>query len=265
MTATGRSRFAELTWHSALELILTSLLLFGVVTIVRFVVGPSPISRAFPQIHLELLIVGAAVAVLLAGLIKSPMDESSDIAGHVAIWCVSCSRNTPLCRCTAARFSIRRSGRSFSVGKCRGAAAGFVRCPSTRSQMVSSAAVFCRGSRYGCHCLRGRILPVCPPACSIRAVASWDVNRARYCDSRHRDRWQPKSRTPVWARCGLWTHGHALGFLVGSDGGCRGSGPAAQDFSAPPPSTHAQTMWHSSERGAIGRPANSVRKDLERV
>ena len=77
MTGAWQSRFVELTWHSALELILTSILLFGVTTIVRFVVGPSPISRAFPQIHVELLIVGAGVGLLLTGLIKSPLGKIS--------------------------------------------------------------------------------------------------------------------------------------------------------------------------------------------
>jgi glycerol uptake facilitator-like aquaporin len=81
MTATGPSRFVEVTWHSALELILTSILLFGVPTIVRSVVRPSPISRAFPQIHVELLIVGAGVGVLLSGLIKSPAGKIS--GGHM--------------------------------------------------------------------------------------------------------------------------------------------------------------------------------------
>jgi glycerol uptake facilitator-like aquaporin len=80
MVAIGPSRFSELTWHSAIELILTSVLLFGVTTVVRFVVGPSPISRAFPQIHVELLIVGAGVGVLLTGLIKSPLGKIS--GGH---------------------------------------------------------------------------------------------------------------------------------------------------------------------------------------
>jgi glycerol uptake facilitator-like aquaporin len=80
MTASGPSRFVELIRHSALELVLSSILLFGVTTIVRFVVGPSPISRAFPQIHVELLIVGAAVGVLLTGLIKSPLGKIS--GGH---------------------------------------------------------------------------------------------------------------------------------------------------------------------------------------
>jgi glycerol uptake facilitator-like aquaporin len=80
MSANGRSRFVELSGHSAIELILTSILLFGVTTIVRFAVGPSAISRTFPDIHLELLIVGAAVGVLLTGLIKSPLGKIS--GGH---------------------------------------------------------------------------------------------------------------------------------------------------------------------------------------
>ena len=80
MNATRPSRSIELAWHSAIELILTSILLFGVTTIVRFVVGPSAISRAFPQIHVELLIVGLGVGVLLTGLIKSPLGKIS--GGH---------------------------------------------------------------------------------------------------------------------------------------------------------------------------------------
>src|SRR5260370_37743529 len=78
MTATGPSRSVELAWHSALELILTSILLFGVTTIVIFVVGPSAISRAFPQIHVELLIDGLGVGILLTRLIKSLLAKKSD-------------------------------------------------------------------------------------------------------------------------------------------------------------------------------------------
>ena len=65
---------------SAFELILTSALLFGVVSIVRWVIGPSPISRTIPAIHTELWVVGAAVAFLLAGLILSPLGRAS--GGH---------------------------------------------------------------------------------------------------------------------------------------------------------------------------------------
>lgn len=72
---------SRLARDSAFELILTSVLLFGVTSIVRWVIGPSPISRMIPQIHAQLLIVGAAVALLLAGLIVSPPGRAS--GGHV--------------------------------------------------------------------------------------------------------------------------------------------------------------------------------------
>ncbi len=58
--------------HSALEFLLTFVLLFGVVTIVRWVIGPSAVARAIPDIHLQLLIIGTAVGLLVAGLILSP-------------------------------------------------------------------------------------------------------------------------------------------------------------------------------------------------
>jgi glycerol uptake facilitator-like aquaporin len=66
---------------TALECLLTFALLFGVTTIVRWVVGPSTISEAIPQIHLQLLIVGAGVGPLLAALITSPPGKAS--GGHI--------------------------------------------------------------------------------------------------------------------------------------------------------------------------------------
>jgi len=72
-----RLAIVRLARDSAIELILTSILLFGVVTIVRWVIGPSPISHTIPGIHAELWIVGAAVALLLAGLILSPPGRAS--------------------------------------------------------------------------------------------------------------------------------------------------------------------------------------------
>src|SRR4029077_10167726 len=81
MTTRPRLPFGLLIRNSMLELILTSVLLFGVTTIVRFVVGSSQISRAFPEIHVELFIVGALVAALLAGLIISRPGKTS--GGHM--------------------------------------------------------------------------------------------------------------------------------------------------------------------------------------
>lgn len=81
MNRTRPSRVAALMRHSSLELILTSVFLFGVTTVVRFVIGPSPISRALPRIHVELFIVGAVVAVLLIALILSRPGKIS--GGHM--------------------------------------------------------------------------------------------------------------------------------------------------------------------------------------
>jgi glycerol uptake facilitator-like aquaporin len=77
----GGVSFGRLARDSVFELILTSALLFGVVSIVRWVIGPSPISRTIPTIHAQLWIVGAAVAFLLAGLILSPPGRAS--GGHM--------------------------------------------------------------------------------------------------------------------------------------------------------------------------------------
>ena len=70
-----------IVWHSALEFSLTSVLLFGVVTIVRWVIGPSAVARAIPQIRLQLLIIGTAVGLLITGLILSPPGRAS--GGHM--------------------------------------------------------------------------------------------------------------------------------------------------------------------------------------
>lgn len=67
--------------HSAYEGLLTTVLLFGVATDVRWVIGPSPISRAMPGIHGELLVVGAIVALLVAALILSRPGKAS--GGHM--------------------------------------------------------------------------------------------------------------------------------------------------------------------------------------
>src|SRR6266478_5551277 len=81
MSTTSQLQLGTLIRNSMLELILTSALLFGVTTIVRFVVGPSPISRALPQIHVQLFMVGALVAVLLSLLIISRAGKLS--GGHM--------------------------------------------------------------------------------------------------------------------------------------------------------------------------------------
>lgn len=67
--------------HSACEAALTAALLFCVASIVRWFIGPSAVSRAAPGIHLELLFVGLAVALLTPALILSPLGKAS--GGHM--------------------------------------------------------------------------------------------------------------------------------------------------------------------------------------
>jgi glycerol uptake facilitator-like aquaporin len=72
--------FPHLARDSAYELLLTFVLLFGVTSIVRWVIGPSSISREIQLIRVQLLIVGVAVGLLLTGLILSPLGKAS--GGH---------------------------------------------------------------------------------------------------------------------------------------------------------------------------------------
>jgi len=81
MSMTSQPKLGELVSNCTLELMLTSALLFGVTTIVRFVVGPSPISRALPQIHVQLFLVGTLVGLLLSLLIISRAGRAS--GGHM--------------------------------------------------------------------------------------------------------------------------------------------------------------------------------------
>ncbi|MGW1540107.1 MIP/aquaporin family protein [Streptomyces sp. NPDC002309] len=67
--------------HGAHELLLTFVLMFGVTTLVRWVVGPSAVSDAIPGIHLKLLVVGVVVGPFVTGLILSPSGKRS--GGHM--------------------------------------------------------------------------------------------------------------------------------------------------------------------------------------
>jgi len=76
---------ATIAGHSALEGLLTFGLLFGVITVVRWVVGPSPVSDAMPgrgmKLHVQLLIIGPCFVPILAGLILSRPGKIS--GGHM--------------------------------------------------------------------------------------------------------------------------------------------------------------------------------------
>ena len=102
--------------------ILTFILLFGVTSIVRWVIGPSLISRVIPHIDAEPLIVGAAVALLLAGLILSPPGRASGghiiLLSHLPCGASGCFPEPGWCRTPLPSCSVPSSacGRPCPVG-----------------------------------------------------------------------------------------------------------------------------------------------------
>jgi glycerol uptake facilitator protein/aquaporin Z len=258
-------------WHSAFELILTFVLLLGVTTVVRLVVGPSPISRAFPQIHVELLIVGAAVCVLLTGLIKSPLGKIS--GGHtnpaisLAMWRFGVFPAAGIIPYVASQLL----GSVLGVVAARAVWGRVVEQPPVLYAVIqpvpswSAAPLFLAEAvgmavivfTVGYFLSVPRLAPFVPWLVGILVGLGIAMLGTQTGGSLNPAR--------QFGPAGLWTYRQALGVLGGSNGRGRGSSPAAQDCSTPPPSTHAQIMWHSGERGPIGRRANGVRNEIERV
>jgi Major intrinsic protein len=75
--AAGPATWWTVARSSAAECLLASVLLIAVVTIVRWVAGPSPASAAIHQVHAKLLVIGGCVGLVLAGLILSPPGKAS--------------------------------------------------------------------------------------------------------------------------------------------------------------------------------------------
>ncbi|WP_246041216.1 MIP/aquaporin family protein [Streptomyces cadmiisoli] len=71
--------------HSAVELVLTFLLLLSVTTVVRWVIGSPAVSSAIPEVRLQLLAVGAIVGILITGLVLSPLGRQSGAHMNPAI------------------------------------------------------------------------------------------------------------------------------------------------------------------------------------
>lgn len=179
-------------WHSALEFLLTFVLLFGVVTFVRWVIGPSAVSRAVPQIHLQLVIVGSAVALLVAGLILSPAGRVSgghmnprDLAGDVALRGFPRRRRAALHGVAARRLSARSAGSGRGLGQLSRPAPGVLRRAPAGSQLVSVAAVRHRGAQHVRHRAHHRVLPERALACGRGPLDMRAPRRRRYRGARH--------------------------------------------------------------------------------
>ncbi len=212
MSTTSQLQLGTLIRNSMLELILTSALLFGVTTFVRFVVGPSPISSALPQIHVQLFLVGALVAVLLSLLIMSRAGKVS--GGHM----------NPAISLAMWRFGV------FP-------AVGIV--PYIAAQLL--------GSILGALAARvvwGEIVARPPVLYAvIQPAPVWSSAPLFAAELKRR---QLKSCAPIWARSRFRTHSQTLGVLSCSDGGRRTRSTAAPRFSKTKTGAHAPTVRDSS-------------------
>jgi glycerol uptake facilitator-like aquaporin len=137
------------SWHSTLEFLLTFVLLFGVVTIVRWVIGPSAVARAIPHIHLQLLVVGTAVGLLITGLILSPAGRAS--GGHMnpaislAMWRFGVFPAAGLLPYTAAQLAGSVLG-ALAAGAVWGSAAAH---PPVSYAVLQPAAGWAAGQLFG--------------------------------------------------------------------------------------------------------------------
>jgi glycerol uptake facilitator protein/aquaporin Z len=106
-------------------------MLFGVTSIVRWVIGPSPLSGRVPQIQTELVIVGVSVAILIAGLILSPLGRIT--GGHM----------NPAISFAMWRFGVFPGAGvvPYSVGQLLGSVLGVVVARAVWGRVVAEAPV----------------------------------------------------------------------------------------------------------------------------
>ena len=229
---------------------LTFLMLFGVTSIVRWVIGPSPISRMIPQIHAELLIVGATVAILIAGLILSPAGrkrgayEPRDFSGNVAIRRFPGSGCGALYRCAVARFRSRRGGSS----RCLGPGCGE---PPVAYAVLQPGPGWSSISLFVAETLSMAVIVllvgVCLAVPRLAPFVPWIVGGAiglaiAMLGTR---RGQRESGSPVRAGCSFGTDSLPLGVSARANGGCNARDMGQRDCPAPPICTDTQTMRHS--------------------
>ena len=262
MNTRAQLQLGPLIRHSMLELFLTAVLLFGVTTIVRFAVGPSPISRAFPQIHVELIIVGAVVALLLTGLIISRPGKIS--GGHMnpaislAMWRFGVFPAAGIVPYIAGQLL----GSILGVLAARAVWGGIVEQPPVLYAVIQPAPAWSAAPLFAAELIGMGVIVFAvgyflsyPAARPPRALASWHSDWARDCTARHPNRRQLESGAPVWARSYFRAHSRTVGVFDCSDGRGRASGTAAAAVSEATSGAHASTLRNSPERTAAGRTA----------
>jgi glycerol uptake facilitator protein/aquaporin Z len=150
-------------------------LLFGVVTIVRWVIGPSSVARAIPHIHLQLLVIGTAVGLLIAGLILSPPGRAS--GGHMnpaislAMWRFGVFPAAGLLPYTAAQLAGSVLG-ARAAGAVWGSAAAR---PPVSYAVLQPAAGWAAGQLFGTETLSMFVIGLCLSVPRLAGAVPWIV------------------------------------------------------------------------------------------
>ena len=253
-----RLTFARLLRDSALELLLTLFMLFGVTSIIRWVIGPAPISRMIPQIHAELLIVGASVGILITGLILSPLGRIT--GGHM----------NPAISFAMWRFGVFPGAGvvPYIVAQLLGSVLGVVAACAVWGPVVAEPSVayavlqpgpgwstivtFRSGNvKYGGHRSSGRGFSGRAQARAIRPLDRGRSDRNGDRNARYLYGRQCESGSPIWTGCPFGTDPLPLGVSARTNGGRDARDVAPTNRPTPPVCPDTQTMWDSPRRQLV--------------
>ena len=249
---------ARILRDSALELLLTFCMLFGVASIVRWVIGPSPISRMLPEIHVELLIVGLAVAVLIAGLILSPPGKET--GGHMnpaisfAMWRFGVFPGTGVVPYAVAQLV----GSVLGVVVARIVWGPVVAEPPVAYAVLQPGPGWSDVELFIAEALSMAVIVLLVGICLTRPRMAPFVplDRRRLDRVSNRRAWhlygrRCKSSPPVRAGCSFGTDSVPLGLSGRANGRCDARDMGQKDSPAPPICAHTQTMRHSPRRQLV--------------
>ncbi len=237
-----RASFDRLVRDSVFELILTSVLLFGVVsqyremgdwTVAHLTDHPRDPCRALGRGCCGRPSVSRADSQS-AGKGLRGTHESGHLAGHVALRSLPRSRGHPLHHRTITRLRTWGRRRSQGVGPCCGGTAGSTCRAPASTGMVYLGTIRNRSLRHGGHRVPCRTLPRGTTIDAVRTLDRWGSRGDRDRGAGNIDRRQSEPCPSVWASCGFGTNAVPMGVLSSPVGGSSSRGVAKIATSASP-------------------------------
>jgi len=250
-----RVAFVQLGRNTAYEFILTSILLFGVASIVRWgdrTLGHLAVDPADPC-RASARRCGRGVAPRWAdpqsvgpGLGRT--YESGHLTRHVALRRLSGSGYSAVHDRAAARFGSWRGGGPFTVGPSNRGASGRVRCAPAGTAVVDWGTIRSRDGLHGSHRVDRWHLARGGPPGAVRTVGRWSPDRNGHRGSWHVHRRQREPGPPVRTGRHVWRDALSVGISTRPDAGSSDRGMATTDDPAPPrrvdpPAMRYPTGW----------------------